>query len=172
SAMNALLMDNLQGIRQIKAFGRQVHEDERFSQRADDLRQGTLAVMRTWATYGPAMQFFGALGVGLVLWVGGLQVMHGKMKVGGLWEFTLFAGLFFYEPIGRLHGLNQMLQSARAAAARVFDILDTNEERGDRRGVLTAPVRGEVIYEKVGFSYATAEEKTGSEPRTALAQTH
>ena len=60
SAMNALLMDNLQGIRQIKAFGRQVHEDERFAQRADDLREGTLVVMRVWAYYGPAMQFFGA----------------------------------------------------------------------------------------------------------------
>src|SRR5690349_14748043 len=46
SAMNALLMDNLQGIRQIKAFGREQHEDSRFTQRADDLRKGTLAVMR------------------------------------------------------------------------------------------------------------------------------
>ena len=38
-------MDSLQGIRQIKAFGRQEHEDERFAQRADALRQGTLGVM-------------------------------------------------------------------------------------------------------------------------------
>src|SRR6266853_1506599 len=36
SAMNALLMDNLQGVRQIKAFGREPHEDSRFAQRADD----------------------------------------------------------------------------------------------------------------------------------------
>ena len=134
SAMNALLMDNLQGIRQIKAFGRQTHEDERFAERADDLRRGTLVVMRAWAAYGPAMQFVGALGIGLVLWVGGAQVMRGKMDVGELVAFMLYAGMFFYEPIGRLHGLNQMLQSARAAAARVFDILDTAEERGDRRG--------------------------------------
>ena len=42
SAMNALLMDNLQGIRQIKAYGQQGHEDGRFSERANDLRQGTL----------------------------------------------------------------------------------------------------------------------------------
>ena len=46
SAMNALLMDNLQGIRQIKAFGRQEYEDARFARRADDLREGTLTVMR------------------------------------------------------------------------------------------------------------------------------
>jgi ABC-type multidrug transport system fused ATPase/permease subunit len=153
SAMNALLMDNLQGIRQIKAFGRQSYEDLRFEKRAGDLRSGSLVVMRAWANYGPAMQFVGAFGIGLVLWIGGMQVMNGKMEIGQLVSFMLLAGMFFYEPIGRLHGLNQMLQSARAAAARVFDILDTEPERSDRRGILGKPVRGEIAYENVGFSY-------------------
>ncbi len=153
SAMNALLMDNLQGVRQIKAFGRQDHEDQRFASRADDLREGTLVVMRAWSWYGPAMQFIGAAGVGLVLWIGGRQVMQGRMDVGQLVAFMLYAGMFFYEPIGRLHGLNQMLQAARAAAARVFDILDAPAERPDRRGLLRLPIRGEVTYENVSFSY-------------------
>jgi ATP-binding cassette subfamily B protein len=163
SAMNALLMDNLQGIRQIKAFGRQPHEDARFSQRADELRDGTLVVMRAWAWYGPAMQFVAALGIGLILWVGGLQVLHGKLEVGQLVAFMLYAGLFFYEPIGRLHGLNQMLQSARAAAARVFDILDAAPERADRTESLKLPVGGEIEYERVGFHYET----TRSQPTPA-----
>src|SRR3954470_4201661 len=60
SAMNAFLMDGLQGIRQIKAFGRQKHEDERFAKRAGDLREGTLGVMRVWAMYSPAMSFAAA----------------------------------------------------------------------------------------------------------------
>jgi ABC-type multidrug transport system fused ATPase/permease subunit len=153
SAMNALLMDNLQGVRQIKAFGRQDHEDERFAGRADDLREGTLVVMRAWAWYGPAMQFIGALGIGLVLWIGGRQVMHGRMDVGELVAFMLYAGMFFYEPIGRLHGLNQMLQAARAAAARVFDILDALPERPERRSILRMPIRGEVVYKNISFSY-------------------
>lgn len=153
SAMNALLMDDLQGVRQIKAFGRQEHEDARFAARADDLRQGTLVVMRAWAWYGPGMQFIGAAGIGLILWVGGAQVLSHKMDVGQLVAFMLYAGMFFYEPIGRLHGLNQMLQSARAAAARVFDILDAEPERADRTQSLRLPVRGEVVYEQVGFNY-------------------
>ena len=162
SAMNALLMDNLQGVRQIKAFGRQAHEDERFARRADDLRTGTLVIMRAWATYGPAMQFVGAMGIGLSLWVGGWEVMKGQLDLGAMVAFMIYAGTFFYAPIGQLHSLNQMLQSARAAAARVFDILDTGEERSDRRGVLAEPVRGDVVYENVGFSYG--------ENRTVLRQ--
>ncbi len=154
SAMNALLMDNLQGVRQIKAFSRERHEDERFAQRADDLREGTLTVMRAWAAYSPAMSFAAALGTVLVLWLGGREVLAGTMSFGGLVGFLLYLSLF-YEPVGRLHGLNQMLQAARAAGERVFDILDYPMERNDdRRGeVLRQPVRGEVIYQDVGFAY-------------------
>jgi ABC-type multidrug transport system fused ATPase/permease subunit len=155
SAMNALLMDNLQGVRQIKAYGQQAHEDERFARRADDLRRGTLGVMRVWASYAPAMAFAGALGSVLVLWFGGKMVLNGIMTLGQLVSFLFFLALF-YEPIGRLHGLNQMLQGARAAGERVFDILDaaTEAATSQRRSNLREPVRGEVAYEHVTFSYA------------------
>ena len=127
SAMNALLMDNLQGIRQIKAYGQQTHEDARFAARADDMRRGMLGIMRVWAAYSPAMGFVAALGSVLVLWVGGRLVIQGAMTLGELVGFLFFLALF-YEPISRLHGLNQILQSARAAGERVFDILDTTAE--------------------------------------------
>ena len=62
----------------------------------------------------------------------------------------------FYEPIGRLHGLNQMLQAARAAGERVFDILDTPVERRTINGARHPwpPVCGDVVYEHVSFRYA------------------
>ncbi len=170
SAMNALLMDNLQGVRQIKAFNREAHEDTRFGERAEELRQGTLGVMRVWSIYSPAMSFASALGTGLVLWFGGQQVLDGTLKIGELIGFILYLALF-YEPVTRLHGLNQMLQSARAAGERVFDILDTPEERDAATATAaalhqrestssTTPLpttdwraRGEVVYENVAFSY-------------------
>ncbi|MFZ2643055.1 MAG: ABC transporter ATP-binding protein [Verrucomicrobiia bacterium] len=154
SAINALLMDNLQGIRQIKAFGRESHENDRFAARAGDLRRSMIRIMRAWATYSPAMSFVAALGTGLVLWMGGRQVIAGQMTIGELMGFILYLALF-YEPIGRLHGLNQMLQSARAAGERVFDILDTAPEGRDPRRTQTVktPVRGEVVFENVQFRY-------------------
>ncbi len=155
SAMNALLMDNLQGVRQIKSFGQEAHEDARFAGRADDLRRSTLGIMRVWAMYSPAMSFSAALGTGLILWVGGWQVVHGAMTSGELIAFLFYLSLF-YDPIRQLHGLNQLLQAARAAGERVFDILDFSVERMDnrRRQPLPGPVRGEVVYEQVEFCYA------------------
>jgi ATP-binding cassette subfamily B protein len=155
SAMNALLMDNLQGVRQIKSFGREQHEDGRFAERADGLRRGTLLVMRAWANYSPAMAFAAALGTGLVLWFGAKDVIAGGMKIGELTAFLLFLGMF-YDPITKLHGLNQMLQSARAAGERVFDILDFETETSNARRAesLTNGVRGEVLFENVSFAYS------------------
>lgn len=153
SAMNALLMDNLQGVRQIKSFSREMHEDERFAERTEALRRGALQVMKVWAVYNPAMTYVAAVGVVLVLWVGGRQVLNGQMQVGQLVEFVLYLGLF-YEPVGRLHSLNQMLQSARAAGERVFDILDAPEETGPHHsGGCSSRVCGEVRYEHVSADY-------------------
>ena len=152
SAMNALLMDNLQGIRQVKSFGREQHEDERFASRAEDLRQGTLKVMRAWANYSPGMAFLNATGTALVLWVGGSHVLEGRMSIGSLIEFVLYLNLF-YDPVAKLHGLNQMLQSARAAGERVFDILDTPEEHMDPSTAKPWKASGRVVYDAVGFQY-------------------
>src|SRR3954471_24356957 len=155
SAMNALLMDNLQGIRQIKAYGQQDHEDGRFGRRADALRKGTLGVMRAWAAYSPAMSLAAALGSALVLWYGGKLVMAGTMKIGELVGFLFFLALF-YEPVARLHGLNQMLQAARAGGERVFDILDSTTEttNPNRQALLPANIAGDVVYEDVHFGYS------------------
>ena len=154
SAMNSLLMDNLQGVREIKAFGRERHEDDRFTDRAEAMRQGTLTIMRAWAFYNPAMSFITASGTGLVLWIGGNQVMNTAMSVGELVAFLFYLALF-YEPIGKLHGLNQMLQAARAGGERVFDILDATEERKDAKSShpLPEPVRGEVEFREIHFEY-------------------
>ena len=161
SAMNSLLMDNLQGVRQIKIFGREAHEDTRFASRAHDLREGMLGVMRVWAIYSPAMNFIAYFGFGLVLWVGGTHVLAGTMSKGELIGFVLYLRLF-YEPIAKLHGLNQMLQSARSSAERVFDILDTPMERAnqsvqDVQRTWPDRFRGEIIYENVSFHYDADE---------------
>lgn len=154
SAMNALLMDNLQGIRQIKAFGAETQEEGRFVQRADALRRGTLRVMKVWSVYHPAMTFAASIGTVLVLWLGGRRVLDGQMTIGQLLEFVFYLGMF-YAPVGQLHSLNQMLQSARAAGERVFDILDSAAEFP--AGPIGAPtgerVRGVVEYEDVSFAY-------------------
>jgi ABC-type multidrug transport system fused ATPase/permease subunit len=153
SAVNALLHDNLSGIRQIKTFVRENEEHARFNRMSNQLRHATLVVMRVWAIYHPSMYVFGSLGIVLVVAVGAKMVLSGAMQLGDLVAFLMLTG-FLYEPIGRLHQLNQLVQAGRAAGERVFEIIDTPIEPGlaDRTDV--ARIAGDIRYENVTFAYA------------------
>jgi ABC-type multidrug transport system fused ATPase/permease subunit len=152
SAMNALLHDNLAGIRQIKTYVREQEEHGRFNAFSAALQKATLVVMRIWAVYNPSMSLLASLGTTLVVALGAQAVLRGEMSVGDLAGFLLLAS-FLYEPIGKLHQLNQILQAGRAAGERVFEILDEPAEPDDGpfRGPLS--VDGEVEFRNLCFSY-------------------
>src|SRR5438046_5044627 len=82
SAMNALLHDNLFGVRQIKSFVRDNEEHGRFNRVSDQLRHATLVVMRVWAIYSPSMSMFEAFGAVLVLGFGSRAVLAGGLQIG------------------------------------------------------------------------------------------
>ncbi len=158
SAINALLHDNLAGIRQIKTFVREHEQHQRFNEASTTLQQSTLRVMRVWAVYNPSMSLLASLGMTLVVGFGARAVLAGELSVGELTGFLLLAG-FLYDPIGRLHQLNQILQAGRAAAERVFEILDTPAEPstvfpdGEQASAQTTSIRGDILFQKVCFAY-------------------
>ena len=164
SAVNALLHDNLAGIRQIKSFGREGEQHARFNHASNELRRATLIVMRVWAVYHPSMYLIGSLGVVLLIAVGTKAVLAGAMQLGDLIAFLMLTG-FLYEPIGKLHQLNQLVQAGRAAGERVFQIVDERAEpgfvaAGSDRGQLSigaepqsTPILGDIRYQNVSFSY-------------------
>lgn len=151
--LNALLHDNIAGIRQVKAYAAENQEHAIFRSFSENLRQATLRIMRWWAVYNPSMSFISSWGFVAVLAVGGMAVMRNQLDNGQWLQFFLIMG-FLYEPLGRLHQLNQMLLSGRAAATRVFEVLDSKEEADVFEGTdLTQPVKGRVCFEDVSFSY-------------------
>ena len=158
STMNSLLHDNLDGMQQIKTFTREEAELKRFNDSSDLVRLATLRVMKVWSIYNPSMEFFRNLGYVLVLGFGGYWMITSQQgfrpdSIGVLTGFLVALSLF-YEPITRLHQLNQIIQQGRAAGERVFEIMDAEEESGLDEGVeLQQPVKGHVILKTVGFSY-------------------
>src|SRR5947209_1084840 len=172
SDMNALLHDNLAGVRQIKSFVREKEEHARFNRVSDQLRHATLVVMRTWAVYSPSMSMIEAIGALLVVGFGSHAVLTGAMQIGDLVAILMLTA-FLYDPVSRLHQLNQLVQAGRAAGERVFEILDEPTEPGattrvhnpDRGNIASdsvreavsfpykKPIAGDIRYENVSFSY-------------------
>jgi ATP-binding cassette, subfamily B, bacterial len=156
SAMNSLLHDNLSGVRQIKAYSRESNEHERFNTASQRLNDATLVVMRAWAIYNPSMDFLVSCGLMIVTGFGAIAVLGGRMEIGEL-VACLILVRFLYEPIGRLHALNQLLQSGRAAAERVFEILDEPTETDIYERDTFHPI-GRIEYRNVSFSYGDSSD--------------
>jgi ATP-binding cassette, subfamily B, bacterial len=153
SDLNAILHDNISGIRQIKAYAAEGAELDRFNRYSDLLRIASLRMMTWWAIYSPSMSFIRMTGYVAVLAFGGKAVMEGNLKPGDFTAFFLSLSLF-YEPIDRLNGLNQMILSGRAAADRVFEIMDAEDEANASEGAsLPSKIEGHVRFRQVSFAY-------------------
>jgi ATP-binding cassette, subfamily B, bacterial len=152
SELNSILHDNIAGIRQIKTYTSEEREHARFDGASDGVRKATLTVMKTWAVYQPGMEFFSSCGILIVSGVGASQVLAGNMEIGALVAFFVLTR-FLYEPIGKLHQLNQIFQSGRAAGERVFEIMDAAPEADEGEGAPCPEIHGHVVYRDVSFSY-------------------
>jgi ABC-type multidrug transport system fused ATPase/permease subunit len=148
-----MLHDNLAGIRQIKTYVREEEQHARFNEASSQLQKATLVVMRVWAVYNPSMSLLASAGMVIVIAFGAQAVLRNEMSVGDLTSFLLLTG-FLYEPISRLHQLNQILQAGRAAGERVFEILDEPPEQDlHATATVPSPIRGEVEFRHTGFCY-------------------
>lgn len=153
SDLNSLLHDNIAGIRQIKSYAAEDAEHENFNMLSDIARKATLRLMKWWAVYNPSMSFVQMLGYVIVLGIGGLGVIEGRIELSDLLTFFLLLSLF-YDPIGNLRQLNQLFLSSRAAGDRVFEILDSEEEPNPQDGILLGEdMRAHVTFENLSFSY-------------------
>ena len=159
SSMNSLLHDNLDGMNQIKAFTREDAEHGRFNEASNRVRRATLHMMKMWAAYNPSMEFFRNIGYALVLGFGAWAVIEAptdqamKDQLSVLFAFLVSLSMF-YEPITRLNQLNQIIVAGRAAAERVFEIIDAKEEIDlDEGRELPETVTGHVVFDSVEFSY-------------------
>ena len=106
-------------------------------------------------TFFPAVRFIGFLSNIISVGYGAWLVLHGQFTVGGLVAYRGYWWQLF-SPINSLATINELLQRANAAGARVFELLDAPESIRDapNAGTLTlAPGQAEVRFENVGFGY-------------------
>ncbi|TNE31172.1 MAG: ATP-binding cassette domain-containing protein [Alphaproteobacteria bacterium] len=165
--LTAVLQQSFQGIRHIRAYGLEEHEDNRVKNNITRLYKFYLKVIRTSALATPMSETVAGLAIVTIIIYGGYQVMDGATTAGKLFSF-IAAFLLAYEPMKRLANLNTILQTGLAAAQRVFDAMDVQPEITDRPGAkeLKLSKAPEITFENVCFSYPDNNKTTEAE--TAL----
>ena len=156
--LNALLNENIAGIREIKAFTREETELSRVGVRIDNYRVSLLKALRMMATFSPFIEFASSLGILVVIFFGGRLVYEGVLTVSELVAFFLYLEIL-YQPIRNLSGAWENVQAALAGADRVSELLDEEQEVQDQEDarVLPEPVKGDIAFHEVSFAYSQGE---------------
>ncbi|MBI4746964.1 MAG: ABC transporter ATP-binding protein [Acidobacteria bacterium] len=155
--INAFLQEHITGMPVVQLFNRETRALTDFDEINDLHRIANVNSVFYYAVFYPAVGLISSVGVALVVWYGGGQVIQGALTLGSL-IFFIQAMQRFYEPIQDISEKYNILQAAMAASERVFKVLDTPLE-------ITSPdapkpvsnIRGEIEFRNVWFAYKGEE---------------
>ena len=153
SDFTAMMQESLSAERVVKAFGRERYEIDRYYEQNEQTFAASMQNVRLTSILTPTIEFIAALAATALIWVGGKEVVDGRITAGTLVAFLTYA-VNMSNPLKRLSRAYAGIQQALAGADRVFGILDMEEPISDRPGAILLPsAEGHVCVEDVTFSY-------------------
>jgi ATP-binding cassette, subfamily B, bacterial MsbA len=151
--LSTLLAEVISSLTIVKGFGREAYERERFQRRNATYYEVLMRAVQADEIGSPLMECLGAVGVAVVVWYGGQQVIAGVTTPGTFFSF-LTAIFMLYEPMRKLSRVNNTIQSALAAAERTFAVLDMPDEWvDDASKPVLPPMRHRLIFIDVALRY-------------------
>lgn len=151
------LQENLTGMRVVKAFAGEEREIDKFSEKVDDLFRASMRSTTLNALVFPTMTFFTAVGIALVLWFGGQDVIDGRLSLGGLVAFITYLTLLV-NPVRQLGITINLVSGAIAGGERIFRVLDGTRDEIEPLSESSAKpempvIRGGIEFDHVSFGY-------------------
>jgi len=154
-SITAFLHETITGNRIVKAFSMEEYEKCRFAEENERFFKIILKRVKIRAISHPLMELIGGVGVALIIWVGGYSVVRGELTPGTFFSF-MTALLMLYAPVRDLSKVNLEIQEGLAAAARVYELLDTIPDIKDEEGAISLPLISKGIdFQKITFKYGT-----------------
>ena len=153
SALNAILHDNLAGIRQIKAYTVEPQALKTFDKASRKVGDATMIVMRGQSLVWPGVSFIAESGIILMVAFGAWFALQGQLQPGVVVSFLVAWG-FLFDPISRINALSQTFTRGIVSAERIFKIIDTPDEINLTAGLRPAQINGHLQFENVSFSYS------------------
>ena len=154
--ITTFLHETITGNRIVKAFTMEEYEKRRFAEENERYFRIFLKRVKIRALSHPLMELLGGIGIAVIIWVGGYRVIRGEMTPGTFFSF-MTALLMLYAPIRNLNKVNLEVQEGLAAAARVFELLDTvTEVREEKDALSLPPISKGIEFKGVTFKYDEA----------------
>ena len=151
------LNETIRGMRIVKAFCMEEHEKKLFNKKMQYLFDTLMTETKFRSLSHPLIEFLGGIGMALIIWFGGMQVLGGNSTPGTFMSF-LTALIMLYEPVKGVSKINSTIQSGMAAAIRIFDLLDIEPEIKEKPNSTILPrFHNALTFNKVTFAYEKNE---------------
>ncbi|MBM7559066.1 ABC transporter ATP-binding protein [Marinitoga litoralis] len=151
--VNSRIEESLAGIRVVKSFTNEEYEIERFNYGNELFKNVRAEAFKYLGTFYPTINFLGNMAILIMIFVGGIFVYNGDINVGDFIAYNLFVGQFL-QPLKVLLRFVEMYQQGAAGFRRFLEIMDTEAEIIDKENAIELKnVKGEIVFENVGFSY-------------------
>ncbi|MFI5359436.1 MAG: ABC transporter ATP-binding protein [Halanaerobiales bacterium] len=155
--VNAVIQENLTGIRVVKSFNRQEFEEKKFKERNDDLRDTALKAISLVILLMPALNLIIYSTIIAVLWFGGMQVTAGTMGSGELISFITYITQILMSLMMMSFFFMQFVR-ASASVSRIMEVLNTESEIKEVKNPVKELKDGSVIFKNVYFRYPGSKE--------------
>ncbi len=146
------LQESISAISITKVFCQEKKEIKNFSNTNTKVYSSILKFSKTELLSSPVMEFIGALGVAVVLFLGGNDVISGRWTPGGFFAF-LAVVLSFYQPLKRISEINPIIQQGVVSITRVFSILEHKSSIIEIPNPMIAKFEKNIRFHNVSFSY-------------------
>lgn len=154
--LNSSLQDVLSGIGVVKIFGREQEETEKFRALSAEYAKVQKSNNVFFAYFTPLINFIMGLGIYLVTYFAGLNVLGGSMTPGVLSQFIAYAGIL-YGPLGQLTNLPRQFAEMLTSLDRIYDVLDEEPTFGKNPNAKAFTIEGNVEFRDVSFGYRSYE---------------
>ncbi|MFH2103913.1 MAG: ABC transporter ATP-binding protein [Chloroflexota bacterium] len=144
---------NIQGVRVVKALGREDENLREFSVLTDKMYSASYRAAWLSALFLPLVQVVSAFALGAIVWYGGLESLTNNFSVGDIHAFVSYL-TFMIWPIQDLARVYAEMQHSIASAERIFKLLDTAPDVRDRADAIPAEtIQGRIEFDHVHFYY-------------------
>lgn len=145
--------ENIQGVRVVKALGREDENLLEFEDLTDNMYAASYRAAWLSALFLPTVQVVAALSLSVIVWYGGLQASAGLLTIGGIHAFVSYL-TFIMWPVQDLARVYAEMQHSIASAERIFKLLDTQSEVHNKPDAKDAStLLGEIVFDHVNFYY-------------------
>jgi subfamily B ATP-binding cassette protein MsbA len=156
--LNGFVQERVTGMKIVQLFNREKIEYQNFKEINNKHKKAYIKTIYYYSIFFPIAEIFSSIGIGLIVWFGGGQVIRGVTdNVAEVIGFIMFAQMLF-RPLRQIADKFNQLQMGIVAGERVFNVIDTQSSIEKNGNIVAKNLDGNIQFDKVRFSYIPDEE--------------